>query len=47
MIDENNEKHIIEQLEAISNEFKYLTSNMIILKDYFEQLIDTYKKGKL
>ncbi len=45
MIDDNNEKHIIEQLEAISNEFKYVTSNMIILKDYFEKLIESYKNG--
>lgn len=46
MIDDNNEKHMIEQLEAINNEFKYITSNMIILKDYFGQLVESYKEGK-
>lgn len=46
MIDDLNEKHIIEQLGAISNEFKHLTANMVILKDYFEQLVESYKEGK-
>lgn len=45
MIDDNNEKCIIEQLEAINHEFKYIAGNMIILKDYFEKLIESYKKG--
>lgn len=46
MIDDNNEKHIIEQLGAISNEFNYITANMIILKDYFEKLVESYKNGE-
>lgn len=46
MTDDNNKMHVIEQLEAINNEFMYVTSNMIILKDYFEQLVESYKKDK-
>lgn len=36
MINDEQEKIILKQLSAINKEFKFLTSHMIILKDYHE-----------
>lgn len=46
MISDEKEKLVLKQLDAINADFKILTSHMIILKDYFDQLVDTYKKGE-
>jgi len=44
MINDENQKLIMKQLDSILYEFKIITSNMIILKDFFEHLIESYKK---
>jgi hypothetical protein len=36
---------MIKQLEGIRKEFRYIAANMVILKNYFEQLIESYKEG--
>jgi len=46
MINDEKEKLIHKQLDAINMDFKVLTSHMIILKDYFDQLVDAYKNGE-
>jgi len=43
MIDKENQKYLFERLEAIVNEFGYVTENMIRLKEHFEILINSYK----
>lgn len=45
MIKNKKEKLIIKQFEAICSEFNYIVSDMVTLKDYFEKLIEYYKKG--
>ena len=43
MIDKENQKYLFERLETIVNEFGYVIDNMIMLKEHFEILINSYK----
>jgi hypothetical protein len=44
MINDENHKLIMKQLDSILYDFTVITSNMILLKDFFELLIESYKK---
>lgn len=46
MINDSEEKQIIEQLRSVDKELKMILANLNILSNYFEILINSYEDKK-